>query len=359
MTEGLRRFIRSAIAWGLYYSGALWLMARSRLRDGAIVVMYHRVLPAGADTFSSDSIIVTPQTFARHMRFLKRHFHLLSMRELADAYAASQPLPPMSCVVTFDDGWFDNHRHALPILREHQVPAVVFAATDYIGSDRCFWQERIARMLYLAAGSAGEPSRLAALHAGAEIGVQDPARRRELALAAVARLKSRGPAAIAALENELRSALESAGIHAGLGDDRFMSWPELKALAGDPNLTIGSHGCSHAPLTSLDAAACEGELRRARDTLERELGRPVDTVGYPNGDYDDTVVALARAAQYRLGFTTDKGTISIADDAFRLRRVNIGESNTRSAPDFLCALLLVFNRFRRPAPAAAHAHPRH
>jgi peptidoglycan/xylan/chitin deacetylase (PgdA/CDA1 family) len=352
MKERLRRLARQCIAGALYYSGALWLLARSRLRDRAVVVMYHRVLPAGADTFSADAIVVTPETFTRHMRFLKRHFRLLSMRDLVEAYDAKRPLPSMSCVVTFDDGWFDNHRYALPILREQGVPAVVFAATDYIGSARCFWQERLARMLFVASERPGEPARLAAEYAGTEIVAQPPARRRELALAAVARLKPRGATAIAAIQADLQRALDAAGFAPGLGDDRFMTWPELADLARDPHVTVGSHGCSHAPLTSLEAADASAELAGARDRLERELGSVVDTVGYPNGNFDDGVVALARDARYRLGFTTEKGTISTEDDPLRLRRVNISEPNTRNAPEFLCAILLVFNRFRRPVAIA-------
>jgi peptidoglycan/xylan/chitin deacetylase (PgdA/CDA1 family) len=361
MIERLRRLARSCIARALYHSGVLWLIARSRLRQSGIVLMYHRVLPARADTFSSGAIVVTPETFARHLRFLKKHFRLLSMRDLAVAFAERRPLPPMSCVITFDDGWFDNHRYALPVLREHGVPAVVFAATDFIGSDRCFWQERLARMLYLAAGSAGETARLAAQYLGADFGSRSEADRRALALEAVARLKPRGLQAIARIEAELRAALSDAGIEPGLGDDRFMSWQELTALANDPNVTVGSHGCSHVPLTSVEPDVADGELQRARARLEAELGRTVDTVGYPNGDYDDTVIGLARGARYRLGFTTDKGTISVTDDPLRLRRVNIGEANTRSSADFLCAMLLIFHRFRRPVPTPppVHAHPGH
>jgi peptidoglycan/xylan/chitin deacetylase (PgdA/CDA1 family) len=355
MIERLRRLARRSIAGLLYGSGALWLLARSRLRDRAVVLMYHRVLPAGADTFSSDSIVVTPETFRRHMRFLKRNFRLLSMNDLAEAYAARRPLPSMGCVVTFDDGWFDNHRYALPILRAEGVPAVVFAATDFIGSARCFWQERLARMLFVAATQPGEPARLAATYAGSDIATQPSARRRELALAAVARLKAHGMTAVSKFETELQCALDASGVKTDPGDDRFMTWSELTELAREPQLTIGSHGCSHSPLTSLDSSAAMAELAGARDRLERELGRRVDTVGYPNGNFDDGVVEMARNARYRLGFTTEKGTISTDDDPLRLRRINIGEPSSQNLPEFLCAILMVFVRFRRPVPAAAHA----
>src|SRR6201999_329515 len=105
----------------LYYSGALWLYAAVKLRGKAVVLMYHRVLPSGADSFSHAGIVVTPQTFERHMRFFARHFRLLDLagfrKELDGGFG------PRACLVTFDDGWQDNHRHALPVLRRHRVPA--------------------------------------------------------------------------------------------------------------------------------------------------------------------------------------------------------------------------------------------
>jgi peptidoglycan/xylan/chitin deacetylase (PgdA/CDA1 family) len=41
-------------------------------------------------------------------------------------------------VVTFDDGYANNYTQALPILADLKVPATVFLATAYIGSDQPF-----------------------------------------------------------------------------------------------------------------------------------------------------------------------------------------------------------------------------
>jgi hypothetical protein len=71
-------------------------------------------------------------------------------------------------------------------------------------------------------------------------------------------------------------------------------------------------------------------------------------------------VKLTRAAGYRLGFTTDKGLVGDVRDPFKLPRINIGGAATATPADFLCAILQVFNRLRRPSPATpVHAHPRH
>ena len=143
----LRAILKRCIAYGLYYSGALWAYRRVVLRNRAIVLMYHRVLPAAADSFSASGIVVSPSVFTANMRFLRRHFTPLSADEFQSCLDRGR-FPTGACLVTFDDGWQDNEQHALPILQSIGVPAVLFVATGYIGTGNTFWQERMTRQLF-------------------------------------------------------------------------------------------------------------------------------------------------------------------------------------------------------------------
>jgi peptidoglycan/xylan/chitin deacetylase (PgdA/CDA1 family) len=355
--EFLRKRSRRIIANTLYYSGALWLMAFFRFRRKTFVLMYHRVLPAGADTFSADSICVTPDAFARQMAFLRRHFRILSIADLADHLESGRELPSGSCVVTFDDGWRDNFEHALPILREQQVPAVIFVATDFIGGNDCFWQERLSRLLFVGLRR-DDGARTLVETIVKRPGLStcaDPEQRR-LIREAVDRLKSLPPAEIDALETRVR---EAVGTAASPGEDRFMDWRQVADLVKGSRVNVGSHGCSHTPLTKLSPERAALELEAAGRLVADAVGVPTASIGYPNGNYDDVVVRLTRAAGYRLGFTTDKGLVGDVRDPFKLPRINIGGSTSNTMPDFLCAILQVFNRLRRPAAPSTDAHPRH
>jgi peptidoglycan/xylan/chitin deacetylase (PgdA/CDA1 family) len=348
MIEFLRKRSRRLIASALYYTGILWLLAAIRFRRRAVVLMYHRVLPESEDTFSADGIIVRPETFARQMAFLRRHFKLLSIEDLERCFAEGKPLPSRSCLVTFDDGWADNYQYALPILREQNVPAVIFLAADFIGTDACFWQERVTRSLYNAAQSGGAAGALAERYLGSDIRSRSPAELRFLVRQAVDKLKHRPAEEIQQLERELEAALASSSPGANSrGADRFMTWSQVSELARSSRVALGAHGCSHTPLTLLDQAKVASELEESRSRIAAAIGRPITCIAYPNGNFNDTVLELTRSAGYALGFTTDKGSVGVEDHPLALRRINIHESSTRTMPEFLCAILLVFQRFRR------------
>jgi peptidoglycan/xylan/chitin deacetylase (PgdA/CDA1 family) len=360
MIDRLRKSARYAVANALYYSGILWLIAAARFRRGGFILMYHRVLPEGADTFSADSIVVRPRTFARQMAFLKRHFRILSVPELEQHVASGTPLPSGSCLVTFDDGWRDNFEYAMPILEQLQVPAIVFVATNYIDSPTCFWQERVARLMFHALEHGGPAQAFVEKWLPGGIRELEPGERRAAVRNRVDEMKNLSAIDIDKLEEDIAQTLAAAGLpRPELGDDRFMTWTQVRRLAESNLVAIGAHGQTHTPLTALGHAEAEREIVESRKRIVAELGRSVTTIAYPNGNFSDGVVEITRAAGYSVGFTTSKGAFTGADDPFRLPRINIHESGTGTAPELLSDILLIFQRLRRPTAPRADAHPRH
>src|SRR5688572_20416923 len=135
----LARAMKQAVAAALYRTGllGLWWRLRGRARRaGPLIVTYHRVLPpeAGLD-HSQAGIVVSTASFERQLRLLSRLFAVVPLRE------AAASAEPERCAVTFDDGWADNHAHALPVLRRLGIPATLFVTTGLIGTNRLFWPE--------------------------------------------------------------------------------------------------------------------------------------------------------------------------------------------------------------------------
>jgi peptidoglycan/xylan/chitin deacetylase (PgdA/CDA1 family) len=96
------------------------------------VLMYHRIVPWAKAGRSLPGLVVPPDTFAAQMRTLAAAgWHTVTAAQLAADLAAGRRPKPRTFVITFDDGWADGYRYALPILRRNG-----FVGTFYVISGR-------------------------------------------------------------------------------------------------------------------------------------------------------------------------------------------------------------------------------
>lgn len=305
--------------------------------------MYHRVLPSDeiAQTFSHPGIVVTTTTFARHLRFLTRHFKPLNLEEFEHCMTSGDPIPKGACLITFDDGWADNNLHAAPLLSEYGVPAVVFTATDYIDSPNSFWQERLGYLIYLAAKNGHCATALEKIGLPINEDTSDDLLRAQVANI-VNHYRSSLYSEIATLIKTLEQGMASAGEHCTNHPlDQFMSWKQVESLESN-GITIGSHTCSHRILTRICDADVDKELLESKKTLNARISRNVVSLAYPNGNVNSIVRDRAEHLGYRLAFTTREDYVSDTTDPLLLPRINIHESASRTPALFLCRMLKIF-----------------
>jgi peptidoglycan/xylan/chitin deacetylase (PgdA/CDA1 family) len=123
------------------------------------ILMYHSV-----DTYQEDPYLVTvsPERFARQMAWLARNgLRGVSVCELLEAHAAGRSDGLVG--LTFDDGYADLPRQALPVLERHGFTATAYVVAGRLGGHN-IWDEGPRKRLL----SAEQIRRLAG--AGIEIG---------------------------------------------------------------------------------------------------------------------------------------------------------------------------------------------
>ncbi len=280
-----------------YKSGGLGIYHRIRNRRNLTVVMFHRVLPrtdvrwTGADP----EWTMSTETFAACLHFFKKHYHPISMQQLAAAHTGKTALPERSLLITFDDGWADTAEYAQPILDQLGLPALVFVAGSVVNQTAPFWQESIYRLLATHAdGMARLDAALA--KSGITISLQAQGPDSEQAIRNVIRqLEGRDKACL----NELARLLQASSHEPAA----MMSAEQLKKMS-DSRHGIGSHGMTHQPLTKVPDAA--QEVAQAKDMLSQYLhGLTVNTMSFPHGAYDKKVVAACSATGYDYLFSSD------------------------------------------------------
>jgi peptidoglycan/xylan/chitin deacetylase (PgdA/CDA1 family) len=77
---------------------------------------------------------VSPAKFAAQMDWLYREgYTTLRMETVARCLSGLQTCPPRSVALTFDDGYEDAYRNALPVLQHYNFVATFYIVTDFVG----------------------------------------------------------------------------------------------------------------------------------------------------------------------------------------------------------------------------------
>jgi peptidoglycan/xylan/chitin deacetylase (PgdA/CDA1 family) len=343
----LRLTVRRGIAQLLYVSGVLKLWTRLVLRRRAVVLMYHRVLndEALAASCSNPAIVVRPETFNRQLRVLLKYFDVLTPEAFVQHLQARRPFSRPSCLITFDDGWRDTYTEAWPLLESNHLTALVFLPADYIGTGRVFWQEQLVHLLVEAGRKAMADrdfaSRLAPVLATAGFEkLLQPASSEPLhneARRLVNDRKAAGPAAVAGLVRQLGELL-GPEVAAHASEDVFVSWEMVGNMAAS-GMRFGSHSVSHRIMTTLTKEEVAAEVSESHRLLSERLEQPVETFSYPNGDWNHAVADQVKAHGFALSFSTEPGSVSVDDDPFSLRRVNVHEYVTSTDAMFLARIV--------------------
>jgi peptidoglycan/xylan/chitin deacetylase (PgdA/CDA1 family) len=141
----LKALLRRTLAETFHYSGITALLHR-RARGTLVIPCYHRVLPSAVREASPMPVLaVTPEAFTEHLAFFASAYECLPLAEAIDRLESRAPGPRPLLSVTFDDGYADNHTHALPLLRAHGIRATFFVITSLVDTDRAPWYDRLAR----------------------------------------------------------------------------------------------------------------------------------------------------------------------------------------------------------------------
>ena len=87
--------------------------------------MYHYVRNVQHSRYPDIKGLETKK-FEGQIQYIKKHYNIISGPDLMDAIRDGSPLPPRPVLLTFDDGYEDNIRYALPVLKKYRFTATCF-----------------------------------------------------------------------------------------------------------------------------------------------------------------------------------------------------------------------------------------
>lgn len=319
---------RAALATTLDHIGVpqLVMSLRREVSPWLTVLTYHRVTRPGLASGLDDGVVdVTPELLEQQLAFVGRWFHPIGLEDLFAFVRSGRALPKNPVLVTFDDGYRDNHDVALPILQRHGVRATFFIATDYVEQRRPYWWDRVAIVVKRSQRDHVEIRYPERLHLSL-----DGTTAREAAIARLTRIVK--DCAGLDLDPFLDHLEHAAGVLVGrdeerrIANDTVMTWQQVAALRR-AGMDVQSHTCTHRVLQTLDTVELAHELRASRKVLEDVLAEPVRAIAYPVGKSLRAVPHVKRAvadAGYELGFSNGTGVNRLRGlDALDVHRVSL------------------------------------
>ncbi|MGD9972532.1 MAG: tetratricopeptide repeat protein [Desulfatirhabdiaceae bacterium] len=291
----------------LFNSNVVSLFKRLPMRNKLIVLNYHRIQPddPGFRTCFDDGVYNLNATeFERQIRWLKRNTLILSESRLLNHFKdgdRSFPDTSRPCVViTFDDGYKDNYTLAYPILKAHDVPAILFVASQMIDKRRLAWWDTIAYLIKKC-------TKPVIRYDGREFILET---QRSQAIAHFQEImKQTAFEQTKYLVSELSEHCEVDLPDAELQDQEILTWNEIREMANN-QIAIGSHTHTHRVLSTIDAGAQKEEMILSKLIIEQNVGQPVFSISYPVGEQRFITRETAKIAAecgYFLGFTTNTG----------------------------------------------------
>ena len=273
-----------------------------------IVLAYHRVVDPQsqlAGPWDPGQISCLPHQFEAQAAHLARNFNVLSFSRLKAAQQELTPIPPLSVILTFDDGYLDNYQIAYPILKKYGISAIIFLPTDYIDRQNVFWWDKLYYIIY------NSPKQSLEMNHAQGLGMLDLGSRdkRAAALDKLLAMAKRIP------DTDRVALLEEVYAKAEVTVDplafprQAVNWGEVKEMIqGD--MEFGAHTLSHPILSRLPQDKLAEELTLSRRKIQQETGQPVDCFCYPvglEGTFNDNVVEAIRHAGFTYATTALPG----------------------------------------------------
>jgi len=310
---------RELLARTLERTGLGSLLSQTAGRwSGLVVFNYHRLGNRTTSLFDRALYSAEQDEFDRQIRFLKQHYDVIRVDDLEQVRRRAG----RAVMITFDDGYRDNYELALPVLKQHQVPATFFITSGFVDGGPVAWWDEIAWMVR----QSPRGQLPAILDDCPEFPLRN-AEEREAAVKGLLRFYKGLPLGqTQPFLQQLAEVTDTGRCPATLARDVWMNWEMIREL-DRAGLDIGGHTVSHPVLSRTSTEMQRQEIFGSKRRIEQEIGHAISAFSYPVGQPDSFTPAtqqLLREAGYHWAFSFSGGFSSTGHlNDFDLPRVAV------------------------------------
>lgn len=307
-------------------------------RRDRYVLSYHRVLPTiqAKNDGVHHSLWITPESLSSQIRWMLSVGKIVDFSQLTD-FTITNDRPLFA--LTFDDGWEDNYCYALPIIKQYQVTATIFLATEAVESGDLFWPQDIAtKTMQLLLKGRSECVVKALIEAWPQV-VPSTYIRKSDTMEMVERwiealkLVSEEERVQRVADYYRRLQLSTTPL-----SGYIMGWDEAREMQ-KYKIYFGSHTHRHTILKGMSDELIEQELYISRKLISENLQIDVNSFCFPNGRYNGKEGAILSRCGYRYGFRIDNISLRNCTDILYIPRFLTSECKYLNPAFFKLCLL--------------------
>ena len=251
-------------------SGLPFLFREILQKNKISVLMFHDI-----------SKEIAEQTF----NYLSKKYNIIHLNDFIEAIDKrdKNKIPKKALIITFDDGHIRNYE-ILPVVKKYNIPVTIFLCASIINTNRHFWFKFKNQLI-----------------------------------------------SISILKN--KSNKEKLDILSKMGFEKDKEFDKPQALQKSHidemknYVNMQSHTLYHPCLPKCDNDEARTEIFNSKEILERDYKLKINAISYPNGDYSERDILLAKEAGYKCGITVDFGFNTIKSDVFRLKRLSVNDTD--------------------------------
>lgn len=303
-------------------------------RKKILILGYHGIsaFPQREGVIDFDYRHIPLKQLERQMVYLKKHYNIMPLSEIARRLKAGESLPNNTVAITFDDGYADIYLNGFELMKHYSIASTVFLISGLVDTDEIAWFDKIE----MAFDSACNDGPVKGDESGSEFMLNLLSRedRIKSSIAVKERLKSLDEEQRRTIEKKLLSNLQFNGSYRNDFYSHLNSsqMEKMKEAFFD----FGSHSVTHPVLTKTKKGPLDFEVTESKKELSRITKTRVDAFSYPNGSYNDAVENAVIKAGYLCAVTTEYGTNDSNSNLHRLKRVEI--TGIFSFEYFVCSL---------------------
>jgi peptidoglycan/xylan/chitin deacetylase (PgdA/CDA1 family) len=252
------------------FSGFSFIVRNIVARNNVSILLYH----------NPDA-----QIFESHIKYLFGRFNFISLSDLGNAIVTHnwESIPHYAMIITFDDGWKENHSLLNTIIK-YKLKPTIFLTSHLINTKRNFWWTICNEKDSVRFKQIPNKQRLLELK---ERYNYDPYK-------------------------------EYQGRRQSLNIEEINDMKEF--------VEFGLHSSFHPVLTKCTEEEKRKEIHEGKKRLENILNKRIVSFAYPNGDFDDECIEILKESGIEVAKTANVGWNNKKTNPFKLRSMYITDN---------------------------------